>query len=219
MALAGCQTTAALNGAGPSHVRAVEVVRAKENLGTVNLPEDVRVKTLRTAYRYSETGTEKVLKITLTEFHLKNPVASFLVGDNNRLSARTEVVDKASGQVEATFQSVVTSKSLLNGISGVVISAAQNPIEVEQQLASELAEEVLERMYGGDMAKQARERTSARTVVANYPRSYDDLRVEYRCRMIADTQNINQEHAANPTFEKIELPPECKERVATAARS
>lgn len=182
----------------------------------MNLPEDVRVKTLRTAYRYSETGSEKILKVRITEFHLKNPVASILVGDNNRMWATTEVVDKASGKVEATFRSVATSKSLLNGVSGAIISVAQDPINVEQALASELAEQIMQDVYGSAMAKQARERTPGRTVVANYPRSYDDLRIEYRCNTVADTTTINDDHAANPKFEKIKLPPECKGRVATA---
>lgn len=124
--LAGCQTTALVESKQPFRITHVEVTKAKPEIGTVNLPEDVRAKALQTAYRYSETGVEKTLKIELVNLHFKNPVASYLVGDNNRLTAKATVIDKASGAADAAFNAVVSNKGAINGIAGAIISAGQS---------------------------------------------------------------------------------------------
>ena len=214
LALTACQTSGALESAGATQVTKVEVSSISAD-GTVNLPEDVRVKTLREAYRYSQEGAEKTLKVQIDGFHVKNPIASLLVGDNNRLSAKVEVIDKSTGAVDAKFNSIVTSKSVLNGISGVLISAAQNPIEVEQQLASALAERILVQVYGPALGREAAARTPTKTVTPNYPRDYADLKVEFRCRMLADAKTINEDNPSLPKFDKIELPAECKTQAAS----
>lgn len=75
----GCQTTAAVQSQQPFRITKVEVTKAASSIGTVNLAEDVRYKTLQEAYRYAEIGQEKILKIQLTQIHFKNAVKSLLV--------------------------------------------------------------------------------------------------------------------------------------------
>ena len=102
----GCQTTAAVQGPQQFRIADVKVTKANSSIGTVNLAEDVRYKTLREASRYAAGGQEKVLEITLTQLHFKNPFMSYMVGDNNRMSAKTRVIDRATGNVVASFDKI-----------------------------------------------------------------------------------------------------------------
>lgn len=208
--LAGCQTTAAVQSVQPFKIAKVEVTKATSDIGTVNLAEDVRYKTLREASRYAQGGQEKVLQVTLTQLHFKNPVTSLLVGDNNRLSAKSRVIDKATGNVVATFDSIVSSKGAFNGISGVVISAAQNHVETEQQLSTHLADKLLLQIYGDAYAKSVRERVATADIKPNYPKPYETVKFDHYCASMGPSE---QPDGIDDTREiQFKYPEECKKQ-------
>lgn len=210
----GCQTTAAVQSQQPFRITKVEVTKAASSIGTVNLAEDVRYKTLQEAYRYAEIGQEKILKIQLTQIHFKNAVKSLLVGDNNRLSASAQIVDKATGNVIAQFDTIASNKGALNGISGVIISAAQNHIEAEQQLSTHLANKLLLQVYGNAYAKTIRERVASTTVSPKYPRRYKDLKFEHYCALKAHSEPTDEFNANHQG--KLKYPEECKNATSAA---
>ena len=211
---AGCQTTAAVQSQQPFRITQVEVTKATSDIGTVNLAEDVRYKTLREAYRYAEIGQEKILKIQLTQLHFKNAVTSLLVGDNNRLSAKAQVVDKATGNVIAKFDTVASNKGALNGISGAIISAAQNHIETEQQLSTHLANRLLLQVYGNAYAKTIRERVASKKITPSYPRRYEDLKLEHYCA--SKTQSEPTDNFDNTNQVQFAYPEECKKLASSS---
>ncbi|MDA7946306.1 MAG: hypothetical protein MPJ78_02385 [Hyphomicrobiaceae bacterium] len=212
--VAGCQTTAAVKSPQQFQISQVKVLKAKADVGTVNLAEDVRYKTLRQARRYSEVGQEKVMEVTLMNLHLKNPFMSVMVGDQNHMSANTRIFDKATGNLVATFNTTVANKRALNGISGAIIAAAQNPIDVEQDLATLISEKILVQAYGSAYAKSVRDRPVSAAIKPNYPKNYEALKREFICASKRQSGfSDGSDEGAPVTFE---VPKECK--VVASAR-
>ncbi len=205
---AACQTTPAVQSNQPFTISEVKVTRANSEIGTVNLAEDLRYKTVREASRYAAGGQEKVLEVTVTRLHFKNPLMSFMVGDNNRMTAVSRVFDKATGNVVATFDTTVQSRGALNGISGAVIAAVQNPINIEQDLATDMSKRLLSQAYGSAYSKSVRDRPVSVMAQPNYPKSYDSLKREFDCASKRQSGFSDGSDEGEPiTFE---IPKECK---------
>ena len=212
--VAGCQTTAAVQDQQQFQITQVKVLKAKTDIGTVNLAEDVRYKTLRQARRYSEVGQQKVMEVTLVNIHFKNPVMSALVGDQNHMSANTRIFDKATGNLVATFNTTVANKRALNGISGAIIAAVQNPIDAEQDLATLMSEKILLQAYGSAYSKSVRNHPVSAAIQPSYPKSYDALKREFVCASKRQSNFSDGSDEGEPI--KFEVPKDCK--VVASAR-
>ncbi len=185
----------------PTYISGTKVTIAKLDEGTVNLPEDLRVKVLRDASRYSQTGHPKILRINITNFHVKNPVQSWLIGDADKISASVEIVDKKSGRVDSKFDAHAIRVGV-QGLAGAVLSAINNPVEVEQELATLLSKRIFLRLYGGAKAEMAAKREPAR-ITAKYPRDYESLKVEHKCKQ----DYANSKVKPDPNSDPIEYSP------------
>ncbi len=185
----------------PTYISATSVTIAKLDEGTANLPEDLRVKILRDASRYSPTGSPKILRINVTNFHVKNPVQSWLIGDADKISANVEIVDKKTGRVDSKFEAHAIRVGV-QGIAGAVLSAINNPVDVEQELTALLSKRVFLRLYGYEKAQQAEKREPA-NIKAKYPRDYEELKVEYKCKQ----DYANSKVKADPNSDPIEYSP------------
>ena len=175
-ALAGCVTAGpALAPSDQSFVDRVEV-SVEKPVGTVNLAEDIRVKTLTEASKYRTTGKPLTLRVVVKDMTLKDPALSMLIGDANRLAARVAVVDNASKTTQGEFDVIVRDQAALNGVVGAAISVMQNPVDVERDLASKLASQTLAQLYGPEASMEAYNRAPSRTVAAKYAKPYDELR-------------------------------------------
>ncbi|MGH1351083.1 MAG: hypothetical protein ACRBBN_09785 [Methyloligellaceae bacterium] len=185
----------------PTFISGAKVTMAKLDEGTVNLPEDLRVKVLRDASRHSQTGNPKILKIHVIGFHVKNPVQSWLIGDSDSIYVEVEVVDKKSGRVDNKFK-VVAMRVGVQGIAGAVLSAINNPVEVEQELTTLISNRIFLRLYGAAKVEMASKREPAK-ITAKYPRDYESLKVEHKCKQ----DYANSKVRVDPNSDPIEYKP------------
>jgi hypothetical protein len=208
--LAGCAShPALLTGSQPPHVTKVAVAKPAQ-LGSVNMPEDLRVKILQRASAFATSGAPKTLDVQITNVNFKNPLAALLVGDSNRVTVVVRVIDGFTGKVDATYESVSLDSQYVNGVAGAVMSAADNPIDIEQRLTDAAAKTVLAKLYGTEAAQQVANKPLDRKVTAQYPRSYEDLKTEARCKATLEA-NVTSETNKHDAFhgKTGPLPPEC----------
>lgn len=216
--LGGCATATLMKGSEPFHVSRVNVTRASNEVGTVNLAEDVRVKVMRRVPAFASGGRGKTVDVQLTSMNLKNPIQSLLIGDSNRLVATVTVTDDATRAKDISFGAMAVDDAALQGISGAVLSATDDPIEIEQRLADRLADSVLTQIYGSEVAQGALKRSHDLAVRANYPANYDELRRQQRCKTYANasqTAAFPKDTTPNVTFT---TPAECKAMAAADTR-
>ncbi|MEM7425395.1 MAG: hypothetical protein AAF441_04830 [Pseudomonadota bacterium] len=208
MLLQACATKGLLEDADPFSIVQVTVTRAGEKVGTVNLPEDVRYKTEREASRYGRGGRQMRLEITLTDFRVKNPVLTWAIGDQNRLNASSRLVDLSSGATEQEFNSVVvdTSTAAVSGIIGSIAAAVDDPIEIEQRLATQFAERIMIQIYGSQAAKGA----ATEPAPPRYPRSYEELKREVECRVKRERAQIDQRDGDRGPTRRVKIPDYCR---------
>lgn len=140
-----------------SFIESVDV-EVKPEVAPAALASMVSGSVKRESTRYGRAGEAKHLRIAITRLHYKNALQSLLIGDANNMAAKVAVVDKATGKAHGEFETSVIDSAALNGLSGAMISAFQDKAEVDRRLSQSLASDVLERVYGTEVAKVARER-------------------------------------------------------------
>lgn len=208
IAVTGCATTAKVNSDQPYRVSKVVVSKKTSDIGTVNLPEDVRVKTIVETSKIANTGQPKTVQVSLTNFHAKNPLASLLIGDANSMSAEVTVIDSASGKQDANFKVYVTDSNYLQGVSGAVLAGLDNPVDVEQRLASLLSKDIAKNIFGSKYAHGGNGGAVA-SVQANYPRSYASLKIERECKIKKELASRNPDNDDIPK-RRVKVPEYCK---------
>lgn len=172
----------------------VEVVKVSEDMGTKNLEEDIRVKTQNVAYRYSETGPEKTLKVQVTRYQGANPGMALLVSTgSSSLHALVTVVDNTTG-AKSSPAKVWAQNFRTGGILGAIAASLVDPVEDEQRLATQLAENIVKKVYGDEAAKRAVGRTPTKTATADYPISYaeESKRIECKSIRIQNAQDVEE---------------------------
>ena len=85
-----------------SYIANIEIVQ-NDNGAPAGFAEVLREAVQRGAALYGADGQPVTLKIEVDKVHLKNPVASMLIGDNNRARGHVTAVDATTGQVLGTF--------------------------------------------------------------------------------------------------------------------
>ncbi|WP_062205705.1 hypothetical protein [Aureimonas sp. AU12] len=136
---------------GPLAIRRVEVTAAPTLKADTDLLSLAR-QTLPSQLVGAHEGKPATLDVTLTEVHYKNPLASLLVGDDNRLSA-LGVLRGEDGREITRFNAVTMDQGAINGIAGAVISVAQDRARVDRALARGLASSIEGQIYGKTTGK------------------------------------------------------------------
>jgi hypothetical protein len=211
--MGGCAAQPALlAGASPPFITKVTVVK-NAPLGSVNMAEDLRVKILQRSPAYAAAGISKTLEVQIIEVGFKNPVAALIAGDSNRVKVAVRVTDGVTGKVDTTYDAFAIDSAVINGIAGAVMSAIDDPIDIEQRLTEAAARALLSKLYGTETAQRARDKAIDGRVVAQYPRVYAELKIETRCNTILAA---NEASAADPNdkFRQMQgqagpLPAEC----------
>jgi hypothetical protein len=211
--LVGCAAQPALlAGSTPPHIAKVTVAKTAP-LGSINMAEDLRVKILQRSPAYASTGISKTLDVQIAQLSFKNPLAAIIAGDHNRLKVDVRVIDAVTGKVDIVYDMIAIDSAAINGIAGAIMSAVDDPIDIEQRLNEKVAGQMLAKLYGTEAAQRARDKKLDTRVVAQYPRNYADLKTEARCKSILEANN---DSAANPhdKFRQMQgqagpLPPEC----------
>jgi len=194
VAVSGCVTTPVLEKGETAQIVGVTVTAEKGVGGTLNLPEAVRYKTQNAAYRFAETGSEKMLNLHLVNVQITSPGAALWVGGSSVLGAKASLVNKATGQEEKQFETVAVIPRL-GGVIGAISSANVDPVQEEQRLAGMLAEDAMMRIYGKEYAETVAERTPLKQDTPTYPISYDDARKQIKCEQISAQNELEREDA------------------------
>jgi len=182
--LAGCASEPLLGEGEPGRIVAVEVTRADPSLGSRNLAEDVRVKTLNAAYRFAGTGPEKTLKVEIVGFRLPSESHALLLDASvgqSAIAAEATLTDAATGAAARPFQ-VQATHAGVGGLVGMIAARSFDPIEDERALASELAQAIMVRIYGEARAEEAAGREPSQKAVAQYPASYEEEADRIACQ-------------------------------------
>lgn len=145
LSLAGCGNEQVVNLGGPFHIVSVEMMGSEFTPQMRDLGSKVKAETRR----IPQTNNPKKLKLTIVNYHKKNPGMSLIVGDSNNLNVLVQVVDAASGTVEAQFNSVTSTDQYINGVVGFIGSAATSNDEAEARIDTAAANDIMVHLYGG----------------------------------------------------------------------
>ena len=193
----------------------VTVTKAQPDMGTENLIEEVRYKVQNAAYRFSEQGPEHTLEVHITGFDAASAIKALLVSGHSLITAKVNLVNKATGEAREPFETW-GNIARLGGIIGAIQSESVNPIDEEQALATDLAQSIMGRIYGGDWAERVVSRKPTKQASPNYPISYADARKKFICaktrRKIeeAKARNDDRSHASSEREDVPELPKNCQ---------
>jgi hypothetical protein len=155
-ALAACQT------AQPSlnmSVGAIKIESIKVSIETAIPPDsDVAQRLLAFAtYRLQKqsapAGKQINVAIQITQFHRKNPVASLLIGDSNRMGALVTLSD-SKGAVLSRQELFAANSMAINGVIGAVAAAASEATETDDALADDLASRIERSIFGRALVGQ-----------------------------------------------------------------
>lgn len=144
LALSGCGNEQIVNVGGPFHIVSVEMMGSEYTSQMRDLGTKVKAETRL----IPQTNNPKKLKLTIVNYHKKNPGMSLIVGDSNNLNVLVQVVDAASGTVEAQFNSVTATDQYINGVIGFIGSAATSNNEAEARIDTAAARDIMEHLYG-----------------------------------------------------------------------
>jgi len=200
--LSGCATAGMMKENEQIRIQKVVVTKASPKMGTVNLAEAIRVKTVREASKYPQNGAAKIIKIKVENFHFKNPALALLTGDSNRMSAKGSVIDVATNKVDGTFDLGVQDSGMINGLIGAALAAGDKPSSVEQRLTTLLAHNIMANIYGTERAQKAASRTPSKSPKGNYPTSYKAIDLKYECDRGADVKDEDDvmDHNKRPAY-------------------
>jgi hypothetical protein len=211
--LAGCAAQPALlAGPTPPHITKVTVAKTAP-LGSVNMTEDLRVKILQRSPAYASTGIAKTLDVQISQLSFKNPVMAMIAGDHNSLKVDVRVIDGVTGKVDTVYDTTAIDSAAVNGIAGAIMSAIDDPIDIEQRLNEKISSQVLSKLYGTETAQRARDKALDKRILPQFPRDYNELKIEAKCKSINDA-NVASAADPNDKFHKMQgkagpLPPEC----------
>ncbi|WP_454812241.1 hypothetical protein [Labrys neptuniae] len=165
--LASCSTAGMFPKPGEAYVKDVTVTAIASARNPVpgsfapRLTEAVR----QDVRRLPQTGAAKHLSITLTDYHLKNPALSLLVGDANYVKGTLTVTDLAGGPAK-TAPFMVGNQGQVNGVVGAIVAANQDPGLIEGVLVVQSSRKALENFYGSKLLKTYAENPPAATPAA-----------------------------------------------------
>lgn len=212
-ALSACATTI-LDEGEKAQIVEVTVTKASPDIGSANLAEAVRYKTQNVAYRYSEEGPEHTLNLNITDLRITDPITAFLLSGQSYIYADATLTDKASGKSTEPFLvgAVITG---FGGVVGAAMSAGVDRFEYEQRLSGMLAEQAMDRIYGGDHTERVANRKPKKEVSPQYPVSYAEARRDYECRQIIKKNESVRQDAAQANTEPdpillTDVPAHCK---------
>ncbi len=206
----GCATKGLLDANEPIQITSVKVNTPAPKPATVNLSEDLRYKTLKEAYRFSEAGKKMTLNVTIERLHIKNPVMAWLAGDNNHMIARAELIDGATGQRVGAFKATAVDSGYLQGVGGAIVAAIDNPVDVEQRLATGLASQLMEQVYGTEFARGVKNRVPSKKASPRYPAAYAQLKRDRECELKREMKKRQETSHEDVGQQTIRVPEYCR---------
>lgn len=163
----------------------VEVVTHKRYVGSANFVEEVRYLTQNAAYKFSEEGTEKKLRILLRILKVSSPGRAVTSSGSSSIRVTAYLIDKKWDVVQRKFKARARIYRL-GGIIGAIAIAAEDidHVQEEKRLAQLLAKRLMTRIYGEEHAKSVETRQPTKQVKPSYPMSWEDAGRKFQCEKI-----------------------------------
>jgi hypothetical protein len=152
--IAACQTTqpplvattGAVNVVSVNVTQSASVPPDSDAAQRVKVYADYRLK------QQSRPGGKQVqVAILITEVHRKNPAASLLIGDSNRMKA-SMTISGADGRLIQQREVSAMNSVVINGIIGAVAAAAADKTDTDDELADDLASQAERAVFGRALA-------------------------------------------------------------------
>ncbi len=109
-----------------AYVAAVEVVQGDAR-APAGFADGLRTAVTAEAALYGAVGQAVVLRITIDKVHLKNAVASMIIGDDNQAAGHVDAVDQATGQPLGSFKVKVNAERHREASIAMAIVGAVDP--------------------------------------------------------------------------------------------
>jgi len=214
-------TTVSADDGGKMQIVEVQVEVHNRYEGTLNLLEEVRHRTQNVAYRMSEEGTEKKLRILLRILKVSSSNRALMTSGSSSLRVTAMLIDKKTNMVEKRFKARSRIFRLAGIVGAIAIGASDiSHVREEKRLAELLAKRLMTTIYGKDHWTSAKDRQPTRTATANYPMTWEDAFAKYQCDQHRSggfwaATPTNEEEAAAGTAER-EVPLSCSKYPARA---
>lgn len=150
-------------------------------VATANLPEEIRYRLQNAAYKFSEKGAQKTLKILLKTVSIpKYDPGRTTRGDGN-IRVTATLIDNYSRMSEKKIK----FKSRLYRKAGSAAAttpeeAVKYRIEDEKTLARLLADQLMTKIYGKDHAASVKTRQPGQKTQPSHPMSWEDAGRQFR---------------------------------------
>jgi hypothetical protein len=166
--LGACGPEGILKGPDSGFISNVDVKLAKP-LGSPQLAETIRSKTMTEASRFPAQGEPKTLHITVTDLHKKDAARSLLIGDANRMRATLVVTDAGGTKEHGRVDVVSIEAGELNGLIGAAVAIAQKDDRFEDKITNQIAKDAMIHVHGSKAAAAAAKNTPRLPVPAPAP--------------------------------------------------
>lgn len=210
-ALAGCRGPVLKKDDATIQIVKIIMTQEKNLAGTVNFPEAVRVATQNAAYKFSEDGPEKILRVHLRVLKISSFGRALMISGTSSIRMTGYLTDEATGRREKKFKAIALTRRL-GGLVGAITVLGIDPIKDEQVLAKKLGEAIMVRIYGEEYARTVAAREPTKRVAANFPMSYADARKKLTCKDIRASNKIGKQEANRGDYQPFipqELPAYC----------
>ncbi|MBT5049229.1 MAG: hypothetical protein HOM58_12085 [Rhodospirillaceae bacterium] len=191
----------------------VQVTTHKRFKGTVNMAEAVRYQTQNAAYRFSQEGSEKILKVLLRILKISDAGTAFMWSGSSSIRVTARLVDKKTGKIEKKYKARARVFRLAGVVGAVwVIAEGVSHVRDEKRLARLLSNRLMTRIYGQEYGARVKDRVPTREVKPIYPMSWEDAGKKFQCEQIeAEIKEPPQEVNASEyqPFTPQELPAYC----------
>lgn len=197
LVLTGCKRGPILKqGDGQIQIVEVQVATHERFRGTVNFAEEVRYQTQNAAYRFSEEGSEKILKVLIRILKIADPGKALLASGSSTIRVTARLVDKKTGRMEKRYK----ARARVFRFSGVVgavwvVAEGVNHVRDEKRLAIRLANRLMTRIYGQEYGALVKERVPTKRVEPNYPMSWEEAGRKFNCEEIRANNKISKQEA------------------------
>lgn len=148
---------------------------------TANLPEEIRYLMQNAAYKFSEKGARKTLKILLKTLS----IPKFNSGRNTRGDSNIRVTATLIDNYSRMSEKKIKFKSRLYRKTGSAAAttpeeAVKYRIEDEKILARLLADQLMTKIYGKDHAASVKTRQPGQKIQPSYPMSWEDAGQQFQ---------------------------------------
>lgn len=173
-----------LNDGRPFQITKVEVEQYKAFRSTANFPEEVRQRTQNLAYRFSEKGDEKTLRVLLRILTVPGPGRALTTSGSSSVKATVTLIDKKTGIHHMRFKAwgrIFRPGWILGAAENAIVG--RDHVADEKRVAKLLAGRMLKVIYGKEYWEKIKDRRSAQMSPPRYPMNWQEAYRKFDCEL------------------------------------